>query len=115
MANISAPKVRVEFEPPVSWLDSLKVDAGFSWYRLDSATDRWRGADLRDQAGASGKDVGKEIDMRVRFPINQFISANLGYAHFWAGDFTKTQTEKAEANRRDNSDFLYAEFSISAF
>ena len=115
MANIRAPKVRVEFEPQVSWLESLKVDTGFSWYRLDSATDRWRGGDLRDQAGASGKDVGKEFDMRVRFPINQFISANLGYAHFWAGDFTKTQTEKAEANRRDNSDFLYAEFSISAF
>jgi hypothetical protein len=115
MANIRAPKVRVEFEPQVSWLESLKVDTGFSWYRLDSATDRWRGGDLRDQTGASGKDVGKEFDMRVRFPINQFISANLGYAHFWAGDFTKTQTEKAEANRRDNSDFLYAEFSISAF
>jgi hypothetical protein len=115
MANISAPKVRVEFEPPVSWLDSLKVDAGFSWYRLDSATDRWRGADLRDQTGASGRDVGKEFDVRVRFPINQYIGANLGYAHFWAGDFTTATSEKNDSGRRDYSNFLYAEFSISAF
>lgn len=115
MANISAPKVRVEFEPQVPWLESVKVDAGFSWYRLDSATDRWRGANLRDQTGASGKDVGKEFDLRVRFPINQYISANLGYAHFWAGDFTTATAKKNDSSRRDNSDFLYAEFSISAF
>lgn len=116
MANIRAPKVRVEFEPQLSWLESLKVDAGFSWYRLDSDTDRWRGGDLQYKSGKNGgKDVGKEFDVRVRFPINQYVSANLGYAHFWAGDFTKTETEKADPNRKDNSDFLYAEFSISAF
>jgi len=115
MANISAPKVRVEFDPTITWLDSVKVDAGFSWYRLDSSTDRWRGSDLQDTQGKSGKDVGKEFDVRVRFPMNQYVSANLGYAHFWAGDFTKTITEKADPSRKDNSDFLYAEFSISAF
>lgn len=115
MANISAPKVRVEFDPTVTWLDSVKVDAGFSWYRLDSSTDRWRGGDLQDTNGKLGKYVGKEFDVRVRFPINQYVSANLGYAHFWAGDFTKTITEKADPSRKDNSDFLYAEFSISAF
>jgi len=116
MANISAPKVRVEFEPQVSWLDSVKVDTGFSWYRLDSATDRWRGAELRDSTGQSGKDVGKEVDLRVRFPINKYIGVNLGYAHFWAGEFTKTQSQRSpNQDRRDNSDFLYAEFAISAF
>ncbi len=115
MANISAPKVRVEFDPTITWLDSVKVDAGFSWYRLDSSTDRWRGGDLQDTQGKSGKDVGKEFDVRVRFPINQYVSANLGYAHFWAGDFLKNIYNASEPTRRNDSDFLYAEFSISAF
>lgn len=115
MENLSAPKVRAEFEPQVSWLPGLKVDAGYSWYRLDSAKDRWNGANLRDATGKSGKDVGEEFDVRVRFPINNYISANLGYAHFWAGDFTETTSQKIDPNRRDDSDFLYVEISASAF
>jgi hypothetical protein len=125
MENISAPKVRAEFEPQLSWLPGLKVDAGYSWYRLDSDRDRWNGAGLRDNTGQSGKDVGEEFDVRLRFPINKQISANIGYAHFWAGDFTKATVAKkgsltggtndADPNRRDNSDFFYVEVSASAF
>ena len=64
---------------------------------------------------ACGKNIGKEIDLRLRFPINKHVSSNLGYAHFWAGDFTKHNAALADPNRRQNSDFFYAEFSISAF
>lgn len=125
MENLVAPKVRVEFDPQVSWLDGLKVDIGYSWYRLDQERDRWNGAGLRDNTGRSGKDVGEEVDVRVRFPINKYIAANLGYAHFWAGDFTKETTARAGAptggtnqadpGRRDNSNFFYTEISVSAF
>lgn len=125
MENLVAPKVRVEFDPKVSWLEGLKVDAGYSWYRLDQERDRWNGAGLRDNTGRSGKDVGEEVDIRVRFPINKYIAANLGYAYFWAGDFTKETTARAGAptggtnqadpGRRDNSNFFYTEISVSAF
>ncbi|MDO9052182.1 MAG: alginate export family protein [Methylotenera sp.] len=123
MENISAPKVRAEFEPQLSWLPGLKVDAGYSWYRLDQERDRWNGAGLRDNRGQSGKDVGEEVDVRVRFPINKYIGVNVGYAHFWAGDFTKDTTaitgtggtNQADPNRRDHSNFFYTEISISAF
>lgn len=123
MENISVPKVRAEFEPQLSWLPGLKVDTGYSWYRLDSEKDRWAGAGLRDSTGRSGKDVGEEFDVRLRFPINKQISANIGYAHFWAGDFTKATTRNggnggtniADPDRRDNSDFFYVEISATAF
>lgn len=115
MANICASKIRVEFDPPVPWTDSLKIDAGFSWFHLDSATDRWRGGDLQDTTGQSGKDVGKEFDIRARFPINPYIYANFGYAHFWAGNFLKNIYSTTEPTRRDDSDFLYAEFTFSIF
>jgi hypothetical protein len=115
MENISAPKVRAEFEPQLFWLPGLKVDAGYSWYRLDSDRDRWNNAGLRDTNGKSGKDVGEEFDVRLRFPIHKQVAANVGYAHFWSGDFTQTTSQKIDANRRDDSNFFYVEISASSF
>lgn len=123
MENIRTPKVRVEFEIPQIYssaigLDSIKVDTGLSRYYLDSDTDRWNaGGNLRDQTGKSGDHIGDEIDLRVRFPISDKLALNLGYAHFWAGDFTKTTSRKiaGESNRDDESDFFYLEISAIAF
>ena len=118
MENIRTPKVRLEFEPNVSFFNNVKVDTGFSWYHLDSAKDRWNaGANLIDATGASGKDLGKEYDLRVRFPINQYASLNLGYAYFWAGDFVKTTSRRiaGQSNRDCNSQFLYTELIVLGF
>lgn len=120
MENIRTPKLRLEFEPKVSFLNNVKVDTGFSWYKLDSSTDRWNaGANLRDTTGASGKDLGKEFDVRLRFPINKQLSVNTGYAKFWAGDFVKNAIKipanQNDPNRRDDSDFIYFELSANLF
>jgi hypothetical protein len=118
MENIRTPKVRVEFEPKLSFLDNVKVDTGFSWYRLDSASDRWNaGGNLTDTTGKSGKDLGTEYDLRVRFPINQYASLNLGYAYFWGGDFVKNQIAAStiDKTRDANSEFFYTELTILGF
>ena len=117
MENIRTPKVRLEFEPKLSFLDNVKVDTGFSWYRLDSASDRWNaGGNLSDRTGNSGKDLGTEYDLRVRFPINQYASLNLGYAYFWGGDFVKNRIAASTDKSRDaNSEFFYTELTILGF
>jgi hypothetical protein len=120
MANIRTPKLRVEFDPKLSFLDNVKVDTGFSWYRLDSARDQWGpGARLADSSGNSGRDLGKEFDVRVRFPLGQYAALNLGYAYFWAGDFVKDAVKiadnKNDPNRRDNSEFFYTELTLYGF
>jgi hypothetical protein len=123
MENIRTPKLRLEFDPKVAFLDNVKVDTGFSWYRLDSETDRWNaGSDLRDRSGKSGKDLGKEFDLRVRFPLNEHVSLNLGYAHFWAGDFVQNAVsanadnrKKFDQNRSSDSDFFYTELTLLGF
>ena len=112
MENIYASKVRVELNPT----SKLKIDFGYSWYELASATDRWSGgANLRDQTGKSGKNIGQEFDMRVRYPISKTIGLNVGYAYFMAGDFTKKTSQLVEPGRKDNSSFLYVETSFFAF
>jgi hypothetical protein len=120
MNNIRAAKVRAEFDPKVPFLDNVKVDTGFSWYRLDSSTDRWgAGNNLVDITGKSGADLGKEFDFRVRFPLNQYAALNLGYAHFWAGDFVKNAIKIASNNndptRSLDSDFFYTELTLYGF
>lgn len=123
MENIRASKVRLEFDPQVPYLNNVKVDTGFSWYRLDDPTDRWNaGANLRDRTGKSGSDLGKEFDLRVRFPLSQYASLNLGYAHFWAGDFVKnavsanaTNIATFDQNRSNSSDFFYTELTLLGF
>ena len=120
MANIRTPKVRVEFEPNVSFLDNVKVDTGFSWYHLDSAKDGWSPGKLARDNGTFGKDLGKEYDLRVRFPINQYASLNLGYAYFWAGDFIKNavkipRTVNTQPGRSSNSQFFYTELTVLGF
>lgn len=123
MNNIRAAKVRVEFDPKVPFLENVKVDTGFSWYHLDDASDRWAaGNNLQDASGRSGRDLGKEYDLRVRFPLNQYASLNLGYAHFWAGDFVKDAVSATAANRTafdqnrsDTSNFFYTELTLLGF
>ena len=120
MENIRTPKLRLEIEPQVPFLQNVRVDSGFSWYRLDSATDRWNaGANLRDRTGKSGRDLGKEFDLRVRFPLGDKVSVNLGYAYFWAGDFIQDAAKIASNNnqpdRRDNSTFFYTELTLLGF
>ncbi len=120
MENIRTPKLHLEFDPKVSFLENVKVDTSFSWYRLDSASDRWNaGANLQDRTGKSGTDLGKEIDLRVRFPLNQYASLNIGYAHFWAGDFVKDAAKIAsnrnDPTRSDSSNFFYTELTLLGF
>ena len=123
MENIKTPKVRAEFDVPSSYsevigLNAVKVDTGFSRYYLESDTDRWNaGGNLRDATGRSGDHIGDEVDLRVRFPLGEKVAVNLGYAHFWAGDFTKKTSRRiaGEADRDTNSDFFYLEVSASTF
>lgn len=118
MNNIRATKVRAEFDPKVPFLENVKVDTGFSWYRLDDSTASWSaGNNLQDVTGRAGTDLGKEFDLRVRFPLNQYASLNLGYAYFKAGDFVKTTSRRVagQSDRSDTSNFFYTELTLLGF
>jgi hypothetical protein len=104
--NLRAPKLRIELSPS----RSVRVDAGWSRYELDSATDRWNAAGLRDPSGQSGRRIGTEVDARVRFPVGGHVAATIGYAWFTPGGFTT-----ATSGRSVDSNFLYVEAYLNAF
>lgn len=108
MENINATKIRAEFSP----FTGVKIDTGYSWYKLDSATDRWGASSIaRDRSGRYGRDLGEEYDVRVRFPLHKQVAANVGYAYFKGGDYVKGNI----GDRKDSSNFFYVELTVSAF
>lgn len=105
MDNLNTPKVVVELAPA----RGLLIDAAYAAYRLASATDGWSGAALRDPTGESGRDLGQEFNIRVRFPIAPRLAANAGYASFAPGRFARVQ------GKGETSHFVYVELSVNAF
>jgi hypothetical protein len=104
--NIRAPKLRVELTP----LKNLRIDFGYSWYWLDSATDRLASENnSRDRTGSSGTSIGHEFDIRARWQITKKLETTLGYARFLPGGFVESQI------RSGDTDFAYLEVSVNAF
>lgn len=103
--NVRSPKLRGELTPR----QNLRLDFGYSWYWLDSATDFFKGGNAQDPTGQSGRFIGHEFDARVRWQMTPKMELILGYAHFVPGDFTR------QTIRPGDTDFAYLEFSFSAF
>lgn len=103
--NIIAPKLRIELAPH----ERLRVDFGYSWYRLASENDRFSGAKTIDSSGRSGAMIGHEFDIRARWEITEKWQSVLGYAHFQPGSFAKNTV------RSDDTDFFYCEFNLVLF
>lgn len=83
-SNFKTPELRVSFRPtPLSW-----IMLAYRNLELASSTDQWVGAGVRDATGASGDNVGQQIELRARYdllPNNMFLE--IGGAYFVGGSF----------------------------
>lgn len=77
--NISTPKLRLELTPT----EKLRLDLGYSWYRLAESRDQFYGANkVRDVSGRSGSDIGHEFDIRARWADHPEIGSCHGLCAF---------------------------------
>ncbi|WP_213035988.1 alginate export family protein [Candidatus Nitrotoga fabula] len=111
MENIRAVKLRGEFSPTAN----LKIDFGYSWYDLASATDRWAASGYRDTSGKSGKEIGQEFDILARFPVTKYLSMVAGYSYFMAGDFAEAQSQKQQPGRDNDTHYVWIDAMVVAF
>jgi hypothetical protein len=117
--NVSAPKIRLEFEPT----KDFRVDAGYNWFWLASATDRFNNLNTvpdskglnRDKTGQSGDFLGHSFDVRLRYKIDPRVDTTLGYSHFTTGEFVQNIQDKSLGSHVDDSDFFYVELNLNAF
>jgi hypothetical protein len=89
-----------------------KVELLVWWHilRLDEARDALynaSGAVVRqDASGAAGTDVGQELDVTLTFFLRPNLDLQLGYAHFFAGDFIAATGPDVDA------DFSYTQLNL---
>jgi hypothetical protein len=119
--NVRTPKARLELTP----YKDVRLDMGVGAFWLESETDAWNRAGLRDRGGKSGAYLGSEFDIRLRHKLNRYVDWSLSYARFNPGGFTKeapysaTATDASTKAQRgytdDPSNFFYFEVSLNAF
>ncbi|MGZ8162202.1 MAG: alginate export family protein, partial [Methylobacter sp.] len=110
--NVHAPKARLEFTP----YKEVRLDVGYGAFWLESETDAWNRANLRDLTGNSGSFLGHEFDIRLRHKLNAFVDWSLSYARFTPGDFTKAQAKATTGPfTTEPSNFFYFEVNLNAF
>ncbi|NOU20931.1 MAG: alginate export family protein [Methyloglobulus sp.] len=110
--NIHAPKGRIEFSP----YKDVKIDTAYSAYWLESETDGFRRANLRDRNGESGSFIGHEFDIRMVHKLNPYVDWSLSYARFEPGNFTRSFNNSTDGPFTDRaSNFFYFEVNLNAF
>jgi len=105
--NIKDLNVQLTTKPT----DKITLLAWWHMFHLAEARDALynaAGAPIRlDPTGASGTDVGQELDLTLTYAFNARMSLLVGYSHFWAGDFVKVTNP---AGVTGDVDFTYTQF-----
>ncbi len=60
----------------------------------------------RDPLGKSGREVGHELDVTVKWKLNVHSALLLGYSHLWDSDFIR------QTGRSENADLIYVQYGF---
>jgi hypothetical protein len=80
----------------------------FVW--LAESRDAWTSANVRDASGASGTEVGQQLELRVRWdvlPGNVWIDT--GITHLFAGEFME---RAPNSTKQGDVNFVYVELTL---
>lgn len=77
------PALRLSFQP----MEKLKCEIIHRGIWLASEEDAWVRASRRDPAGASGRYVGQELDLRASWQATKHLEIEAVYACFFPGGF----------------------------
>ncbi len=94
--NIEDAQVNLELEPS----EGSYVKAEFHKFWLAEDKDGWslNPKAYRDKTGLAGDDVGKEFDIVARYDYTKATQIQVGFGHFWPGEFTKRLASGEQAN-----------------
>ncbi len=105
-ANLNSPEYSVSVRPRPN-LD-LSVSHRFLW--LAEARDAWTSAGVRDASGASGMELGQQLEFRVRWDlVPGNVRLDTGLTHLFVGDFQRTAPN---STREGDVNFVYLELTL---
>lgn len=105
-ANLNSPEYHLSLKPWASV--ELGVSHRFLW--LAEARDSWTSSGLVDPTGASGTELGHQLEFRLRWnamPGN--LRIDTGYTHIFAGDFIR---EAPASGGKGDVNYAYFEATL---
>ncbi len=81
-------------------IKALHIKAEYHHFRLAQSRDGWshNPSFYRDPSGLVGKEMGHELDVVTKWKLGQHQELQVGYGHFWPGEFVKKEASPSEAN-----------------
>ena len=56
--------------------------------------------------------VGSEVDLIAGYAITRFAQLEVGYGHFFVGDYVKSSLSSAAFGSKD-ADYIYVQFNVN--
>jgi len=95
---------------PGPFIKSVTSKLTYYHFWLDSPQDALYSAagtpPRRNPSGASGRDVGDELDLTITWQIDPHSSVLFGASHFWPGSFINT------TGPSDDADLIYVQYTF---
>lgn len=82
-SNILSPGVRIGFVP----LPKVRVDLKVRYWQLAEAEGAFVGTGLSDPSGDAGRELGTDVELRVRWDPVSWLGFDLGYDHWFKGSY----------------------------
>ena len=101
--NLENCQFQIEAKP----IKKLKAIVAYNYLRLAESEDAWYGVKRRDKSGNSGRELGHEIDLTLKYSFCKMIKVEGGYSHFFPGDFVKNTGD------HDDADWCYLQLLFS--
>ncbi|MFH1762126.1 MAG: alginate export family protein, partial [bacterium] len=94
-------------------LKKISALVSYHYFCLVQSKDAWYDTSGKphknriDKTGKSGTDLGQELDLIISTAVNKNIKIQIGYAHFFPGNFIKN------TGNGDPADWAYAQTALS--
>jgi len=81
-------------------LDGLNIKVSFHKFLLAERKDAWylNSKAYRDTTGHSGDEVGRELDIILKYRLSKSHVFMAGFGHFWPDEFAKKTASSKQAN-----------------
>lgn len=104
-ANLNSPEYSLSIRPHARV--DLSVSHRFLW--LAEARDAWTAAGVRDPSGASGRELGQQLELRCRWEVAPGnLRLDAGIAHLFGGEFL----ERAPNRSADDVHYGWVELTL---
>ncbi len=87
----------------------FQMASEFHWFFLDAKESPWfnaSGSVFRSANANASIQLGEELDLYSTYAINKYLSALVGYSHFFAGPFAQ------DTGGDDGANFLYTQIAL---